>query len=534
MRKIRTQSRKQSFLEGALILMLANILIKLIGAIFKIPLKNLIGGDGMGIYNTAYTPYAFLLTIATAGIPVAVSRMVAEANALGRTSEIKRIFRVSLITSAVVGAALSVLMFAFAKPFVESIPNTRALYSVMMFAPALFFGAVVSAYRGYYQGMSNMVPTAISQVIEAVSRLIFGYAFALIAIRLGYSVEIAAAATILGVVVSTAAGMAYMLIREAITRTIQKLPPTNAKPTREIGRQLRNIAIPITIASGIMSMTNFIDMYVIQNRLQTIGYTEQGASTLYGIYETMCVSMMNLPQTLIAAVTVSLIPMIAASVAQANEHRARRTVESSLRLVSLMAFPCAVGLFSLTEPILSLLFREDVAVAAPLLKTLTLGTVFISFVSITNAILQAMGRERVALYSMLVGSVIKLAVNYYLIGLPSVGIAGAPIGTVLCYAVIMVINFVIIIRSPQVAPRKWGSILKPALAAAVMGVFLFLLYPWLSSAIGAALATIGIICAGAVIYVITLIAVRGFYREDIVMLPKGEKIANTLKLPKEN
>ncbi len=386
MKKIKNRSQKQSFLEGALILMLANVIIKLIGAVFKIPLKNLIGGDGMGIYNTAYTPYAFLLTIATAGIPIAVSRMVAEANALGKTREIKRIFRVSLITSIVVGVVLSLAMFVFAKPFVESIPNTRALYSVMTFAPALFFGSVVSAYRGYYQGMSNMYPTAISQVVEAVSRLLFGYAFAFLAIKLGYSVEIAAAATILGVVVSTVAGMAYMLIREAISGTIKNLPSSGKRGSREIGRQLRNIAVPITIASGVMSLTNFIDMYVIQNRLQTIGYTEQGASTLYGIYETMCVSMMNLPQTLIAAVTVSLVPMIASSIAQANQHRARRTVESSLRLVSLMAFPCAVGLFSLTEPILSLLFSEDVATAAPLLRTLTLGTVFISFVSITVAI----------------------------------------------------------------------------------------------------------------------------------------------------
>ena len=534
MKKFRTRSQKQSFLEGALILMLANVIIKLIGAVFKIPLKNLIGGDGMGIYNTAYTPYAFLLTIATAGIPVAVSRMVAEANALGRTGEIKRIFHISLVTSVVVGAVLSTGMFLFAKPFVESIPNTRALYSVMTFAPALFFGSVVSAYRGYYQGMSNMYPTAISQVVEAISRLIFGYAFAYFAIKLGYSVEIAAAATILGVVVSTIAGMAYMLIREAVCGTIKKLPFGTSKSKRDIGRQLRNIAIPITIASGVMSLTNFIDMYVIQNRLQTIGYTEQGASTLYGIYETMCVSMMNLPQTLIAAVTVSLVPMIASSVAQANQRRAQRTVESSLRLVSLMAFPCAVGLFVLTEPVLSLLFSEDVATAAPLLRTLTLGTVFISFVSITNAILQAMGRERISLYSMLVGSIIKLVVNYTLIGIPSVGIAGAPIGTVLCYAVIMVVNFVIIIRSPQVAPHKWGSILKPALASAVMGVFILLLYPWLSSVMGTTLATLSMICMGAALYVVTLIAVRGFYREDIVMLPKGEKIADFLRLPKEN
>lgn len=525
-------SEKQSFLEGALILMVANLIIKFIGAIFKIPLKNLIGADGMGIYNTAYTPYAFLLTVATAGIPVAVSRMVAEANARGETREIRRIFRVSMTVCWVVGALLTAVLFFLAKPFVESIPNTRALLAVQFFAPALFFCSVMSAYRGYYQGMSNMVPTAVSQMVEAVARLIFGYAFAWIAIRMGYPVEIAAAATILGVVLSTAAGMLYMLLREAGRKTLHHLPSGAKTPKKAVAGELLRIALPITIASGVVTMTNFIDMYVIQNRLQAIGYTEEGASTLYGIYETMCVAMMNLPQTLIASITVSLVPMIAAAVAQENRLRARHTVESSMRLVSLMAFPCTVGLLTLTEPILSLLFHEDVATAVPLLKTLAVGTVFISFVSVTNAILQAMGRERISLYSMLIGSMVKLVVNYFLIGTPEIGVQGAPIGTVLCYLIIVLINLIVVIRSPQVAPKRWGSILKPALAAALMGAFILLLHPWLSAAIAPSLATLVLICTGAAVYFLTLFAIRGFYREDILMLPKGEKIANFLKLPK--
>lgn len=523
--------QKQSFLQGALILMLANIVIKLIGAVYKIPLKNLIGGDGMGLYTTAYTPYALLLTIATAGIPVAVSRMVAEAGALGKTSEIKRIFKISLNVSIIMGAVLAAAMFAFAKPFVESIPNTRALYSVMVFAPALFFGSLVSAYRGYYQGMSNMYPTAVSQVIEAVFRLVFGYAFAYITIKLGYSVEIAAAAAIAGVVLSTIAGALYMVIRMGVGGEIKKLPPSNSKPKKEVASQLQKIAIPITISSAVISLTNFIDMIVIQNRLQTIGYTEKGASTLYGIYETMCISMMNLPQTLIAAVTVSLIPIIAASITQGNINRAKRTVESAMRLVSLMAFPCAVGLIVLTEPILSLLFNEDVLTAAPLLRSLAVSTIFMSFVALTSAILQSIGRERTALYSMLIGSGVKLIVNYILIGIPSVGISGAPVGTVLCYTVIMCINLIIVAGSKQAAPQKWMSILKPAAAALVMGIFVYLVYPWLSSNMNMAVSTLLMICAGALLYIITLVAIGGFYREDIEMLPKGKKIANLLKLP---
>jgi len=527
-------SRKQSFLEGALILMAANLVIKLIGAIFKIPLKNLIGADGMGIYNTAYTPYAFLLTVATAGIPVAVSRMVAEAAARGESGEIRRIFRVSTSVCLVVGAALCAVLFFLAEPFVNSIPNTRALPAVQAFAPALFFCSVMSAYRGYYQGMSNMVPTAMSQLVEAVARLIFGYAFAWLAVRMGHPVETAAAATILGVVLSTAAGMLYMLLREARHKTLHSLPSAARTPKKQVAGDLLRIALPITVASGVVTMTNFIDMYVIQNRLQAIGYTEQGASTLYGIYETMCVALMNLPQTLIAAITVSLVPMIAAAVVQDNSRRARQTVESSMRLVSLMAFPCTVGLLTLTEPILSLLFHEDVAAAVPLLKTLAIGTVFMSFVSITNAILQAMGRERLSLWSMLAGSLVKLIVNYVLIGTPEIGIHGAPIGTVLCYLVIMLINLVAVLRSPQVAPKRWGSILKPALAAALMGAFLLLTHPWLSARLGSSISTLLLIAAGAGLYFLTLFAVRGVYREDIRMLPKGEKIADFLKLPKEN
>ena len=368
-----------------------------------------------------------------------------------------------------------------------------------------------------------MVPTAVSQVIEAVSRLIFGYAFAFIAIKLGYSVEIAAAATILGVVVSTVAGMIYMLIREAVAGTIKKLPPSNAKPKREIGRQLRNIAIPITIVSGVMSLTNFIDMYVIQNRLQTIGYSEQGASTLYGIYETMCVSMMNLPQTLIAAVTVSLVPMIAASVAQSNQHRAQRTVESSLRLVSLMAFPCAIGLFVLTEPILSPAVQRGRCDRRAAFADFDAGD-GVHFLCLDHKRHPAGDGEGARLALQYAGGVRHQTFGQLLSDWDArrryCGCADwhrallcGDYGGQPCYYY----------TQPAGCAAQMGSILKPALAAAVMGAFILLVYPWLSSVVGAKLAALIMICAGAALYVITLIAVHGFYREDIVMLPKGEK-----------
>lgn len=521
--------RRQSFLEGAIILIVANLVIKLVGAIYKIPLKNLIGADGMGIYNTAYMPYAFLLNIAAAGIPVATSRMVAEATALGRSVQTKRVFNITMTVMLVLGAVLCAILMLIARPFVEGIPNTRAYTSVMLFAPALFFSSIASAYRGYYQGMSNMYPTAISQTLEAIVKLVVGYGFAYIAIRSGASIEIAAAAAVGGIVVSTAISALYLMVKTWLGKPFSNMQSGISERRAKLAKTLASIAIPVAIASSIMSLTNIIDMYIIQSRLQAIGYTESGASALYGIYETMCVSIMNLPQTLIASLTVSLIPIISGSIAKGNRETAVRTTESSLRLTSLIAFPCAAGIFALTAQILGLLFTEDVQTATPLLRMMSFSTVFICFVSITNGILQAIGRERISLWSMFFGAAVKLIVNYTLIGIPTIGIYGAPIGTLVSFAGITIFNIIVIQRS-HVAPRRWGSILKPALSAVIMAALVWIIYPPIESFVGMKLAALISIAVGAAAYFAILYAIHGIYREDITMLPKGEKIADFLKI----
>ena len=512
-----------------MILIIANVVIKLIGAIYKIPLKNLIGADGMGIYNTAYMPYAFLLNIAAAGVPVATSRMAAEALALGRGEQAKRIFRITMGVMLGLGTALALVQLLVARPFVEAIPNTRALTGALVFAPALLFSAAASAYRGFYQGMSNMYPTALSQTIEAAVKLIFGYGFAYIAISRGAGVEYAAAAAAAGVVVSTAASAGYLALRSAIVGDIRALRGGTSEARGKLTGRLCSIAVPVAVASSVMSLTNIIDMYIIQSRLQAIGYTESGASALYGIYETMGVSIMNLPQMLIVSLTISLIPVISASLATQEREKAVRTTESGLRLTALIAFPCATGLFVLTAPLLALLFKEDVLTAAPILRMMSVSTVFVCFLSITNAVLQAIGKERMSLWSMIGGAAIKLIVNYILIGIPSIGIYGAPIGTALSYIGIVVFNLIVIGRS-HVAPQRWGSILKPVPASIVMGAAVYFLYPLLENALGGKLAALAAVLFGVVVYLVILFVIRGIYREDIEMLPKGKKLANILKL----
>lgn len=206
------KSRSSSFFEGAFILVVSNAIVKVIGAFFSIPITNMIGGDGNGIFTVAYYIYQAMFVISTAGLPVAISKMVAEANALGKYREVKRIFRVSITIFSAIGGAVTAIMILWADVFVEMIGNTLAYYAVMAVAPSIFFVSVVSAFRGYYQGLSNMVPTAISQVIEAGGKLVFGLLFTYVLIEKGFSLEIVVAGSIGGVTVGTVLSALYVIM----------------------------------------------------------------------------------------------------------------------------------------------------------------------------------------------------------------------------------------------------------------------------------------------------------------------------------
>ncbi|NLD87969.1 MAG: polysaccharide biosynthesis protein [Clostridiales bacterium] len=523
---------KQSFLQGALVLIIANILIKVIGAIFKIPLDNLIGADGMGLFLVAYYLYNMMFVLSTAGLPVAVSRMVAESNALGKGREVKKIVKVALALFLSIGALFSIVMFVGAGFYVESVQNSRAYLSVLAIAPAVFFVAIMSVYRGYYQGMSNMYPTAISQVIEALSKLLLGYTFAYILLKKGYGVEVAAAGAIAGVTIGTVLGALYLTIKKRTDKTVIPETSDECRSSKALIGKLIAIAIPITIGSAVLSVTNLIDTMVVLRRLQSIGFSEVDANVLYGAYSVKAVSLMTLPQTLIVALTVSLIPAISAANARMDYLRASRTADSALRCTCLIAFPCAAGIGTLSWPILNLLFvnTDEVNIAAPMLTMLAPAVVFVALVSVTNSIMQAAGRERLTVVSMIVGCVVKLTCNYILVGTPSINISGAPIGTLCCYASIATLNLIILYKKTNIAPRNWASLIKPAIAAAVMGVCAYFSNMLLTGLIGVKLAVLVSIVIAVVVYFGVIIAIKGLYKEDMLMLPKGEKLVKLLRL----
>ena len=527
---------QSSFMHGAMILIAANVIVKIIGALFKVPLTNLIGSEGMGYFQTAYSIYQLLFVLSTAGLPVAISKMVSENAALGRWADVKRIFNVSLVVFMVVGLAASLIMFFGADAFSKAANNDKAMTSVLVIAPAIFFVAIMSTFRGFFQGLSNMIPTAMSQVVEAAAKLVIGFLAAYMIIKAGQSIELAASGAVTGITVGSVLGAILMWVyyqRSKRVREIKSLAKgQQARPGREIFRQLLKIAVPVTIGASVISITNLIDLLLVMNRLGDAGFTQAQANSLYGTYTSMAVTLFNLPPSIVVSLSISIIPIISAAFAVGDKVKLHATIGSGLRIGMLIAMPCAIGLAVLSKPILSLIFFKrlnEVEIAAPLLTSLGAGVLFVCMVSITNSMLQAISRPNIPVYTMLCGGVVKLVTNYFLVGTPSINIGGAPIGTTLCYATITILNFIMLIKVTHIRPNFLNMLIKPLVSAAAMGIGSYVCYNALARVINPNVATLAALVVAVLVYFFMLVALRGFIREDLLLMPKGRKLVSIME-----
>lgn len=569
------QNKGKTFLKGALILAIANLIVKLIGAFFKVPLYNLLGKDGNGLFNVAYQIYTFMFIIATAGFPIAVSKMVAESIARDDERDAKRVFETAQILLGAIGIVGSLVLYVFADGLAALLKNSDAAQGIRMISPSVFLVAMVSAYRGYFQGKQNMYPTAGSEVIEATAKLVVGIAAVIFVTgmtvnpQLGVNIDFglgqvrsnadrtvyAATGAIMGVTVGTLLSLILMMIIYSFTEKKKNLSSgLNIRSRRTIMKELVLIAIPITIGASVSSLTSLVDLATIMNRLvvnpdvfDKYAYLfadgtefasdalEQGwmgaellekkANSLYGMYTGQAQTMFNLPLTMVVALSMSIVPAISAALEKNNRGEAKRITESVLRITMLFAMPCAVGLSVLSKPILSLLYSD--ADAYLLLQKLAIAVVFVGVVSVSNAVLQAYGKVYYPVYNMLIGGVIKVAMNYFFI--PVWGIDGAPIATIACYAVIAVLNIICIIRVVRIRFNVLDMVLKPLAAALVMGASAVLVYSPLAKFTDySRISTLAAIAAGCLVYLVCILLFRGLKRDDVLNMPKGEKLAQIL------
>lgn len=543
------QAKKSTFFGGVATLATGVVIVKLIGALYKIPLANVLGEEGNGYFTTAYNIYNVFMTISTAGLPVALSKAVSEANTLGRYNQVNRVFRVALGTFLVLGLLSTLIMFFGAGPITELIGTSGAYASVRALAPAALFVCCMAAFRGYFQGHGNMAPTSTSQIIEASIKLVVGLALAFMLAR--QSKELASAGAILGVTLGTTAALVYLLF---VFSRLRERRQSDDRPdsSKRIFLSLIAVAIPITIGSSVTNIVYLIDNGLILNQLQNaLGMTEDAANALYGNYGAVS-SLYQLPSALMIPFTASILPAVAAARSRRDHQGASRVSESAMRVGMLLALPAGFGLTALAGPITAMLYpRYDNTVAGGCLAWLGIASIFVCIMLLSNSILQAHGMVNLPVVIAAIGGVIKLGVNYVLVGVESINVVGAAIGTLLCFAVVALMDLFVIHRVVPAPPRMDRIFIKPVIASALMAAAAWAVHGLLTKVLaligpfqavdaagavtgltrmGGALATLGGIGMGVVVYVALIVVLRAISRDDLALMPKGDKLAKLLHI----
>ena len=529
--------KKQTFLHGTALLAMATAIVKIIGAFYKIPLNAIIGEQGFSYFNTAYEIYTILLMISTAGLPVAMSRMISQASSLGQYQQVRKIYTTSRTIFLTIGFIGAAFMTLFCRQLAQFQEQPDAWAAIGLLGPSAFFICLMSTYRGFFQGQSNMLPTSSSQIIEAVCKLIVGIAAALLIKKYTQSLSLAAAGAILGVTVSCVVSSAYL--SQLFRKAYKELPSSGDETSsrRTIAKSLLAIAIPITIGSAGLQLLTVLETKIYMGRLlETLGLSQTQADIQKGIYN-MTQTIFNMPCAFITPITISIIPAITAQMTTNDQKGAKATGESAARITGLISAPCAVGLFLLAQPITALLGGYEGAkleLATQLMAILGICIVFNAVVLLTNAIMQAHGHVYLPVVNMFVGGVLKLAIVFILTGNPNIGILGTPIGTLLCYLCITVLNLFSLYRVLPHPPAILRNLARSLVAALIMGAAAFGTWQGLLALTDGQLSNL-IACAIPIlvavpVYAFFAVKLKAITREDCLLLPKGEKIAKLLHL----
>lgn len=526
-------TRKQNtFFGGAAILAGGIVMVKIISAVYKMPLINILG-SGYTDFTNAFNIFNILLMVSTAGIPVAMSRMISQANAEGRRNQVHKVFRVTAMACLGFGAVCSLAMLLGAEGFAALMGNPKSALSMRVLSPSVFFVAGLAAFRGYAQGHQHMAPSSISQIIEALFKLVIGLTLALILIKLGRDESQAAAGAIVGVTLSELAALIYMAFDFFRTRSQEpEATDGNLWSTKQILTVFLSIAIPITLTSSATSVITTIDTSLVMRQLQNaVGLDLDAARALFSNYSGV-LTVYQIPASLMVAITASVIPAVTVFYERRNRRGAARVVGSALKTASILALPSGVGMLVLGKPIVMLLFpRLDPEIAGPILSILGAANIFVCLTLVCNSILQAHGVLHLPIATMVIGGVIMVIFDFFVVAIPSVNIFGSPIGSAIGYGITFGLDLFIVLRIVPGCPSLLNVFGKPLAASAVMGAAAWAVYGMLfrvshSNAISLLLA-MGV---AAVLYFALLLALRILNRDDLALMPKGDKIGRLLRI----
>ncbi|MBR2382376.1 MAG: polysaccharide biosynthesis protein [Anaerotignum sp.] len=529
-----------SFIKQAAILAAASLLVRFLGFVYRLPLTNMIGDEGNAIYAGGYYIYTFLLILSSAGLPAAISRLVSERIALKQYRNAHRVFHAALIVSTTLGILFALLLFFTAEKMAVLVQSPDSYYAILTLCPTLVIVAIMSVFRGYFQGMHTMVPTAISQIIEQVFNAFFSvylaWVFLSISIPEGMTknIPLAAAGGTMGTGIGALAGLivvifAYCLIRKYLLWRAKRCKQPYEESKRELIGKVLQTAWPIIAGTAVFSITNLVDMAMVMRILVDTGFTQNEAEVLYGQLSGKFVTLTTLPVTISTAIATAALPSIAASVKLKEKKQVRRKMALTYRISMIISVPAAVGISALGPQILAMLF-PSASDGGMLLTVGGISIIFLALCQTSTGILQGIGHIKVPVVGAILGAITKVILNALLIRIPAINVLGAVLSTTGCYLVAGVFDVIMLSRLTGTKFDFMGSFLKPVIGSIAMAAGTIASYQMFFQLIGSnTIATLLAICVAIAIYGLVMLLIRGIVEEDLKAVPGGGKMIRLLK-----
>lgn len=513
---------QSKFLTGALILTVAGITVKIIGAVNKIFISRLLGGEGIGLYQMAYPIYYILMSIAAAGIPIAISIMVSEKLANKDMIGANRVFTVSFFALLGSGLLFGILLYVMADWLVDMhfIYDPRAIYALKALAPAIPIVTVVSCYRGYFQGFQDMVPTGVSQIGEQIVRVVtmLVFSWALLSWGLAYAAAGAAFSTFPGALMALIV-IGYFYYRQRhVRRDLCEAQPEHIiiDSTWTIVKRLFILAIPVSLANIMMPIMAGIDLIIVPRRLVDAGLTINEATTAFGYLTGMANSLVNLPVILTASLAASIVPAISSAKALGNKEAIKERIRTAIKVSNLFNLPAFIGLCVLATPISVMLYATPYA-GAPI-AVLSLSIVLLGLQQVTTGVLQGLGRTAIPMINLGISMIVKIILTWLLTAIPYLGVNGAAWATNVDFAIALILNMIFIYYFIDYR-IDWYEAFKILLSASIMGLIVYFMYGGILPFLGNSLSIFLCIMAAFVSYLSCLIIFKAINRDDLLAMP---------------
>lgn len=537
-----------NFLVQGSILAAASIIAKVIGLIYRIPLKNTLGNEGISYYSTANEIYAILLMISCFNLPLAISKLVSERVHKGEYRNAHRVFLCAVRFALVIGGGIALFTYIFAGVITKYLMSYElAVYGLRVLVPAILISAIIGTFRGYFQGYSNMVPTAVSQVIEQIVNAVVTIVCANIMYSYGMSLAAknsnellgpawGAAGGTFGTVASITVALIFMMIvyklqYKTLRRNMRRDQSSKTESEAKIYRALIATIVPVIFSTVIYNISNVVDQGIFNKVLQGQGYTEAQYGAIWGVYTGEFRVLMNVPLALASCLAPSVVPSLTAAMANHNRVEARHKIKTSIQFTMFLTIPCAAGMAALAKPIITMLFHPEqgLSLSAGIMQIGSLMIVFYALSTLTTGILQGLGQMKQPLINCSIALVLHIILLYVLLTAGNLNIYAVVYANIAFALIVCILNGISIKRFIGYRQEYYKTFVVPAIASVIMGFAAFIVYSFFNAFAGNTIGTVMGILAGVAVYGIGMVAFHGITTEELAMFPKGHLIIKLLR-----